>query len=133
MQLLDHAINLSKAILRGGGFGVILLPALLAACQTGDRSAIPVATTVVPSEARGDTTVVFGKVTVLSSKAPPRWTETSCENDIYWTCPDSFRLILVKDGDSDPIRHRLTGDGRFFWSLTPGRYYVAEWEWQVKG
>lgn len=134
MQILDHALDLSKAMLRGSRAAAILLPALLAACQTmADRSAIPVATTTAPSEARKGGTVVFGKVTVLSSKAPPRWTETSCDDDIYWTCPDSFRLILVKDGDSDPIRHRLTGDGRFFWSLTPGRYYVAEWEWQMKG
>lgn len=134
MRNSDHRFPLAAAFLERTRAVAFLLPVLLAACEAPvDKSAIPVATAAPATESQGGGSVVFGKANVLSSKAPERWTETSCEDDLYWTCPDSFRLILVKDGDSSPIRHRLTGDGSFFWNLDPGRYYVAEWEWQMKG
>lgn len=134
MRISDHKFHLALAFLQRSHAAAILLLVLLAGCETPvDKSAIPVATAAPAAESRGGGSVVFGKATVLSSMAPKRWTETSCEEDLYWTCPDSFRLILVKDGDNSPIRHRLTGDGSFYWNLGPGRYYVAEWEWQMKG
>jgi len=134
MRIPDRAPRKTPAILKCSRYAAIIMLVLAAGCQmTADKSAIPVATTATTAEAKAGRHVVFGKATVLSSKAPDRWTETSCAEDLYWTCPDSFRLILVKEGKSSPIRYRLTGDGSFAWNLSPGRYYVAEWEWQMKG
>jgi hypothetical protein len=101
---------------------------LLVACETpaGTRA---VTSEILSAESDDAETVVFGRVIVKSSKAPAAWTETDCTTDLYWQCPDSFRLAILKAGDPKPILHRLTGDGSFAFLLEPGEYFLAEWQW----
>jgi hypothetical protein len=54
------------------------------------------------------------------------WTESDYTTDIYWECPDSFRLIILKEGDPKPMTYRLTGDGTFAFPLEPGNFFRAE-------
>ncbi len=76
--------------------------------------------------------IVFGRVIVNSSKAPEVWTETDCTTDLFWVCPDSFRLFILKKDDPKPITYRLTGDGSFAFPLETGKYFLAEWQWCEK-
>ena len=124
--------DLWKAMLRRHKTVTILF---VLAALTSAACAGPMKPKVVESEpdAIGEKAIAFGKAQVISSKTPSRWTETDCTNDLYWTCPDSFRLVFLKDGDSTPIMYRLTGDGSFKIPLEPGRYFLAEWEWYQEG
>ena len=72
-------------------------------------------------------TIVLGKVTVTSPAAPQDWSQ---KGSIWKPPPDQFNIILLRDGENTPIRHQLTDDGSFYWSLVPGRYHVIEWEWR---
>lgn len=76
--------------------------------------------------------VSYGRVEVLSSKTPDSWFD-ECGFMEHMICPDAFRVIVLPASGGGPITHRLRGDGTFYWSLPPGDYTIAEWEWEVWG
>jgi hypothetical protein len=91
-----------------------------------EQASVPIAVAgaVVPG---AETATVFGRVTVVSAAAPETWSQKA---SIWKAEPDRFNVILLRDGEETPIRHRLKHDGTFYWSLMPGRYNLVEWEWQ---
>ena len=110
-----------------------LLCALLAAAMiavAGCNAPLAPETPTAVTKDVGARPFIFGSVKVVSPKAPAAWTETDCSTDImYWRCPDGFRLVFLRPGDTTPIEYRLTGDGSFRIPLDPGDYYLAEWNW----
>lgn len=109
---------------RSSFLAVALVTALLGCESTGAIKSV--------DEVDASSKVSYGRVEVLSSKTPESWYD-DCGFMEHLVCPDAFRLIVLPVGGGEPITHRLEGDGSFFWSLPPGDYTIAEWEWEVWG
>lgn len=110
-------------------FRLFALAFLFAALTSGCESAGAIKTL---GDVETISNVSYGRVEVLSSKTPDSWFD-DCGFAEHLICPDAFRVIVLPASGGSPITHRLKGDGTFYWSLPPGDYTIAEWEWEVWG
>jgi len=68
--------------------------------------------------------IVFGRVKVISQGTPVVWSTSP----IFGA---RFSIFIFPEGTpSAAVDYTLTGDGSFYWHLTPGRYTVAGFEWK---
>ncbi len=90
----------------------------LAACVTP----LPNVVTAIPGQS-----IAFGKIDVLENGQPPKW--TTGEFAFIEITSGRFRILLIQEATSKLIHHDLENDGSVHWSLAPGKYLVAGFDW----
>ena len=112
----------------GSGFGGIrvcclaLLALLVAGCATAGN--IPLLGGEGSAKIK-DGKAVFGKIAVIGGKGPISWKGFSCRETLTFDCPDVFQVYVFPRDAAQPFRHRLNGDGSFYWVRKPGQYTIA--------
>lgn len=89
----------------------------LAACVSRP---LPNVETAIPGQP-----VAFGKIDVLENGRPPKWSTGA----FIERTSGKFRILLIHEATSKLIHHDLENDGAVHWSLAPGTYLVAGFDW----
>jgi len=68
-----------------------------------------------------DEAIIFGRVKVIENEKTANLSSLLGES--------TFSIIVLPDGSSKGIYHRLHGEGYFYWHLPQGGYSIAGFEW----
>ena len=71
-------------------------------------------------ELPGKEPVVFGRIKVTENGQP-----------IEYGMWRTFRVVIIPDAGPEPMPYiyNLTGDGSFYWNLSPDGYMITEFDW----